>query len=275
MLGNKKIKSVKSYKDIKKPKPGEIFVFPRDNRLVETAPYVNNAQSLPEWFKGIDKKKGSIRSCSGTLDYLQAGITVPLWTNVKFTPNLNLGSQWETHMDQMPYEEGFHNEPFPFESVGRCPMTNIREIERAGYPKLVNPWCFMTAPGWSTLVLPPLYEPNKEWQTLASIVHTDFYHNLNLVLNITADKSFWIKAGTPVMHLIPFKRHGDIEKLKIEDQSMWRYITSRGFGDVHVIPMLSTGGSYKTYQRKVDAEIAENESKPKRLFTFGRKNGKN
>lgn len=274
MLGNKKIKSIRSYKEIPKPKPGEIFIVPRDNRLIETAPYVNNAQSLPDWFKNIEKKKGSIRSCSGTLDFLQSGITVPMWTNVKFTPNLNMGSQWESHMDQMPYSEGFHNEPFAFESVGRCPITNVREIERGGFPKLVNPWCFMTAPGWSTLLLPPLYEPNKDWQTMASIIHTDFYHNLNLVLNITADKPFWIKAGTPVMHLIPFKRSGDIEKMTIADDSLWRFITSRGFGDAHVIPLLSTGGSYKTYQRKVDADIEEKESTKKNFFMRNRKNGK-
>jgi hypothetical protein len=267
MLGNKK--TIKYYKEIKKPKPGEILIFPRDNRLLENSPYVNNAQSLPEWFKNIEKKKGSIRSCSGTLDFLQAGITVPLWTNVKFTPNLNLGAQWEAHLDQMPYAEGFHNEPFHFEAVGRCPMTSVREIERSGFPKLVNPWCFMTAPGWSTLLLPPLYEPNKEWQTMASVIHTDFYHNLNLVLNIYTDKAFWIKAGTPVMHLIPFKRNGDITKIGMQDESMWRYITSRGFGDAHVIPVMSTGGSYKTYQRKVDSEL-EQEPKKRKLFFWNK-----
>lgn len=273
MLGNKNKKTIKQYKDIPKPKPGEILIVPRDNRLLETSPFVNNAQSLPNWFKGIEKKRGSIRSCSGTLDFLQSGITVPLWTNAKFVPNMNLGSQWEVHQDQMPYTESFHNEPFAFESVGRCPITSVREIERSGFPKLVNPWCFMTAPGWSTLVLPPLYEPNKEWQTLASIVHTDFYHNLNLVLNITTDKSFWIKAGTPVMHLIPFKRSGDINKIKMADESMWRFITSRGFGDAHVIPILSTGGSYKTYQRKIDADLSGDETVKRSIFRR-KKNGK-
>ena len=181
-----------------------------------------------------------------------------MWTNAKFTPNFNLGSQWEVQMDQMPYTmEGFINEPFHFESVGRCPVTSVREIERSGFPKLVNPWCFRTAPGWSTLILPPMYEPNKEWQTMASIVHTDFYHNLNLVLNILTDKPFWIKAGTPVMHLIPFQRNSDFENLTIEDESVWKYVSARGFGDAHVVPFWSTGRAYKMEQRRVDADLAQ------------------
>ena len=262
------MKQITSYKQLKVPKPGEIIAYPRDNRLSDVPPYVNTAQTLPEWFKDLDKKKGSIRSCSGTLDYFQAGITLPFWTNARFTPNLNLGSQWEVQMDQMPYAtESFRNEPFHFESVGRCPMTNVREIERSGFPKLVNPWCFRTAPGWSSLILPPLYEPNKEWQTMASIVHTDFYHNLNLVLNIFTDRAFTIRAGTPVMHIIPFKRNDDFEKLTIEDESTWRFTNARGFGDAHVVPFWSTGRAYKTEQRKIDGQL-EQEKQKRSIFPW-------
>jgi hypothetical protein len=268
-----KRKQIKTYRDVKKPKPGEIILVPRDNRINETKPFVNSAKTLPEWFKTIDKKNGSIRSCSGTLDFLQLGITVPMWTNAYFTPNLNLGAQWEVLLDQISYAEPFNNEPFPFHAVGRCPMTDVRGIERSAFPKLVNPWCFMTAPGWSSIVLPPLFEPSKDWQTVPSIVHTDFYHNLNLVLNITAESAFTIKAGTPMMQIIPFKRNKDIDKINIEDESLFRFVTARGFGETGVIPTQTTGRSYKTYQRKIDNEVEEAESS-KNTFLKRIKNGK-
>ena len=269
MFGNKK--QILTYKDIKKPKPGQITVVPRDNRLYETGPFVNSAKTLPDWFKGIDKNRGSMRSCSGTLDFLQLGITVPMWTNAYFTPNLASPSQWDIRMDQIPYSESFGNEAFPFHSVGKCPMTEVRSIEKSAFPKLINPWCFITAPGWSSIVIPPMFEPNKDWTTVASIVHTDFYHNLNVVLNITTENPFTIKAGAPVMHMIPFKRNMDTEEILMEDSDLYRFVNARGFGDSAVIPIFSTGRAYKSYQRQIDEDVETKESS--RNFFQRLKNG--
>lgn len=260
MLGNKN--KITLYKDIKKPKPGEILFFPNDNRLAEVPPYINNANNIPSWFRKIPRKKGSVRSCSGTLDYLQIGVTIPMWTNLKFEPNLNNPYRWDWAADRMPFAENYVIEGFRYESTGKCPMTEAREIEDGLYPKLVNPWCAMTAPGWSTLVLPPLYEPNKNYQLVPAIVHTDFYHTLNAVLNIYTDKSFTIQAGTPLMHLIPFKRNIPIEKMEIMPEEYYKLVHARGFGKIHRFPgYIGTGQAYKTYQRQVDDELSNQEEK--------------
>jgi hypothetical protein len=249
-------KKVKTYRDLPAPKPGEIHFYPSDDRLTENPPYINNAKTIPSWFRKIPKSLGSIRSCTGTLDYLQVGATIPLWTNTKFTPNFSNPWVWEVEMDNMPYAHAFGNEPFRYESTGECPMTSKREIKNGSYPKLVNPWYVRTAPGWSCLVIPMFFEPSTKYQIVPSIVHTDFYHSLNVVLNIYTDQSFEIKAGTPMVQLIPFKRNSDFEKMSIGDAVHHKLLSTRGFNDFGLFPSTGgTGKAYKKYQRTVDQKL--------------------
>jgi hypothetical protein len=76
-----------------------------------------------------------------------------------------------------------------------------------------------------------------------------------------------------MMQIIPFKRNKDIDKISIEDESLFRFVTARGFGETGVIPTQTTGRSYKTYQRKIDNEVEEAESS-KNTFLKRIKNGK-
>jgi len=250
-------KKIKIYKDLPTPKPGEIHFYPSDDRLNENVPYINNAKTLPSWFRKIPKSPGSIRSCAGTLDYLQIGTTVPMWTNARFSPDFGNPWRWDIQLDNIPFKGEFLNEPFRFESTGECPMTNRREIKDSSYPKLVNPWFLRTAPGWSCLALPVLFEPNKNYEVVPSVVHTDFYHSLNVVLNIYTDQAFEIKAGTPIVHLIPFKRNEDFSKVVVGGEEHYKLMTARGFGPYALFPSGSTAKAYKKYQRVVDAELEQ------------------
>lgn len=236
-------------------KPGQILAIPNDVRLLESSPTLNSPSTPPSWFRLVPKTSGSIRKCAGTIDYLSSGITVNMWTNATFRPQ-NDGKNWESKLDNYSFDSmGFVNQPFAFETTGKCPMTQIREIETGGYPKLVNPWCFVTAPGWSTMVLPPLFEPNNNYQVVPAIVHTDFYHNMNLVLNIITDKEFTIKYGTPVMHLIPFKRDSDFNELIIGKEEEYKYVTGRGFGYGSIVPTNGSAAPYRRERIKVDKEL--------------------
>ena len=58
------------------------------------------------------------------------------------------------------------------------------------YPKWVNPYAIKTPPGYSTLFLPPMHNPNKIFTILEGIVDTEGI----------------IPAGTPMAQVIPFKR---------------------------------------------------------------------
>lgn len=265
-------KQYRNYKDIPTPKPGEIIVVPNDDRLMENPPFVNGSNALPDWFKRIPKTKGSIRRCAGTIDYLSLGVTVPFWSNMYFEPDMNARGRWRIMIENYPEGRPFSNEPFPYESTGRCPMTEAREIEDAYYPKIVNPYHFKTAPGWSTIVLPPLFEPNQHYSVVPSIVHTDVYHTMNVVLNITAASPFSVKYGTPIMHLIPFKRNSDFSKITALPMDAYRAIIGRGFGDAPSMPHESTAGPYRRFVKQTDSRLEEAEKQKRKLHLPWRRN---
>lgn len=240
--------------NLPKVKPGEIRFTPSDNRLMESAPYANTIADPPNWFKRIGKTQGSLRRCAGTIDLLSAGVTLPMWTNYRFRPDGRGG--WETGGDDFAPQAGINTvQGFAFESTGQCPMTDVRKIETGHYPKIVNPWRFETAPGWSTLMLPLYWEPNENYSVIPAIVHTDYYHLMNIVLNITGDSGFSIKYGTPIVQLIPFKRDSDFTKVLFNDESHFKYVATTGFGMGHVAPHDGTAGPYRRNRVAVDKAL--------------------
>lgn len=240
-----------------KLKPGQIRFTPPDNRMLDCAPTVNTIGNPPTWFKRIGKHPGSIRRCAGTIDLLAAGVTLPLWTNYRFRPHES-GMFWETGSDDYsPPADIGQVQGFGFDSTGSCPMTAMRKIEEGQYPKLVNPWRIETAPGWSTLLLPLYWEPNPNFSVVPAIVHTDYYHTANIVLNITSDAAFTIPFGTPIAQLIPFKRSADFSEIDFADESDYKYVATRGFGMGSIAPRGGTAGPYRRHGITVDKALAE------------------
>jgi hypothetical protein len=135
-------------------------------------------------------------------------------------------------------------------------MTGVRKIETGQYPKLVNPWRMETAPGWSTLILPCYWEPSEDYTVVPAIVHTDFYHAINIVLNLTGDRPFALKYNTPIAQLIPFKRDSDFTKVLFNDESEFKYYASTGFGSGFISPK-ETGATYRKERIRVDARLKE------------------
>jgi len=247
-------------KKLPKVKPGVIRFTPIDNRLMESPPTVNLASQPPQWFRQIGKHQGSVRKCAGTIDFLSAGATIPAWTNFRFRPGDD--GNWETGGDDFNPSAGISTiSGFPYESTGECPMTGVRKMEKAQYPKIVNPWRMETAPGWSTLILPVYWEPNENYTVVPAIVHTDFYHLANVVLNITTNHPFGIKHGTPLVHLVPFQRNKDFEKIDFNDESYFKYVATTGFGMGHVAPFDGTAAPYRRERIRVDNALEEDANK--------------
>lgn len=216
------------YKQIRKSvKEGEVLLVPLDNRLLEDAkPYVAGGRNLPTWFK-LAPKEG-IRRCAGVLEYLETGFIIPAWTDFSFEPRPELGG-WEVNIGQMMFSPmPFESQPFQFSTTGECPMTRNRDIENSPYPKLVNPYSIITAKGWSSVITGIPYEPNPHYDVVPAIVHTDYYHHMNVVLNLKGSEPFVISRGEPLVHIYPFKRSGDIEKIKFATEDEYKYVFGRG-----------------------------------------------
>ena len=238
-------------------KPGQIRITPEDNRLMEMPPYLNTQLTMPSWFKRITKKEASLRTCAGVNDFLTTGMTMPLWSNIYFRPNTE-HNFWESRVENMnPPLQNLVVEGFPHASTGTCPATGVRKLEGMQYPKIVTPWRIETAPGWSCLVLPISWEPNPDYDVLPALIHTDFYHVANIVLNIKTNTDFMIKYGTPMLQLIPFERSKSLESIEFADEEHYKYVASKGLGSGFIMPSLGSAGPYRREKHRVDRELAE------------------
>ena len=106
-------------------------------------------------------------------------------------------------------------------------------------------------------MLPILWEPNNNYDVLPAVVHTDFYHTANIVLNIKGDSPFSIKWGTPLAQLIPFERKTNIDKLFVADETNFKYVASVGFGTGHITPFEGTAAPYRRERIKVDKKLED------------------
>ena len=238
------------YREIQKSvKEGEVLIIPMDNRLLEESkPYKAGGKNFPDWFRYAPKD--GIRKCVGVQDYLGLGFILPAWTDFDFKPVIE-HQGWELNIGQMPFAPmRFESDPFQKETTGACPMTEVRKIPDSPYPKLVNPYSFITAPGWSLIVLGILHEPNPHYDVVPAIVDTDYYHHMNVVLNPRNDQPFKISYGEPLAQFIPFKRGGDIEKVLFGDESDFKYAYGRGMSSGPTRPVgEGPGRGYRRFKR--------------------------
>ncbi len=242
-------------RDMPKAKRGEIVIIPQDNRLIEIAPYVSGSK-LPSWWKFLPKEKGSLRFCEGTYDFNNLGIIIPAWSNITIRPNIQ-GNDFEARITPMDdYANGtdhFSISGFTANSTSGCPMENIRKIKTGRYIKLVSPWRYRTPKGVSLMAMPILHEPNPNYEIVPGLVHTDFYNQIHIVLNIKTDKEFFIPAGTPLQQLIPINRNENTKKIVFGNESMYKYVKNSGLGE-NSIPSENPRVFYRKKQKENDIE---------------------
>lgn len=236
------------HSDIPNVDGASIQFIPKSNNLIfENLCPVNNKTTKPSWWKQLSTDEGKLRRCSGSLDLLSLGYTINMWGSCLVQPT-QTGSNWIVTFDTL-LDDVFESDIFTYAQTGGCPITDVRKNKETNCVNLKNPWLVKTAKGYSSLVLPISYEPNNNYTVLAGIVNTDYYHHLNIVLNVLTDKPFEIPYGTPLAHIIPFSRREENE-MEILDDSAYKLLNTVGFGSVY-IPR-SIKGLYKRTQRKKD-----------------------
>lgn len=254
-LNSYKYKIIQYKEDIPKPKMGEVVIIPQDNRLMEIPPYLP-VNHLPSWWADLPKSQGSIRRCQGTYDYITHGFIVPLWMDVTIRPSID-GKRFELKTSGFHKAEPFMVQGFENGSTSGCPMSDIKKIPTAQYPKLVSPWRYITHKGVSLMSLPILHEPNPNYTIVPGIVHTDYYHQIHIVLNITTDKEFTIPAGTPMQYMIPISRKNAFKKIIWGNESMFKFIEGSGLGRGCLIAP-DRNLFYRRRQREIDKEVENN-----------------
>lgn len=183
-------------------------IYCKDKYLLKHAPPEISKKNLPSWWKDLPynlkiednesiSSTQTMKSCPVIKDFLNAGIVIKLWTNlrifrsskdtcsVEFLNQKNKYSDW--HSDLQVSNELFqHSFNIPL--------------------KLYNPYYIKTENNIWTYITPYEYGDKKGVEVLPGVVKTDKWHSFNLVvkLNVDIGETKTINFGTPIARLLPF-----------------------------------------------------------------------
>jgi hypothetical protein len=185
---------------------------------------------IPEWFKKIPTETAegkdsfgnpsmTAKRCLPLLDAMSLGYTITLAGDTRFLVNEDCSSIEIKNPPQFKTAE-FHS------------IDQVGGKTAPGFPappvKFINPWVIKTAPGWSSLILPPINAFNPHFTCLAGLVDTDKYpKEINFpAIWHTPNFDGSIKAGTPLVTVIPIKRS------TFKSNPIIRQMTDMEFADI-------------------------------------------
>lgn len=166
-------------------------------------------KNMPDWYKKIPPEIPSAtdafgapmlsaKKCLPMIDAMSVGYTIPLQGDVYIEVSED-GSSVQTG-PQTPVLVEFHD------------IRQAGERSAPGFPtppvKFINHWVIKTAPGWSTLFIPPINHVNAPFTCLGGLVDTDKYPKEVNFPSIWHERGFkgMLTAGTPLVTAIPIKR---------------------------------------------------------------------
>jgi hypothetical protein len=188
---------------------------------------------LPDWYKNAspyhttDKLNyfleeepfgGNLtfKKCFPFLDSLTAGYIINLHADTAFQYTKD-DFQNVTWMSSFMTVEGFQEETYD-----GYPLTP--EWSPKLY-KWMAQWAIKTPPGYSCLFTHPRAYPDLPFKIVDAVVDTDKIHNLiNIPFFLKKDFEGIIRAGTPIVQVIPFKRESWNHKIESisEDEMLKR-----------------------------------------------------
>ena len=164
-------------------------------------------KNIPEWWRKLaptDPKEKDMfgspgftaKKCMPLLDVHSLGYIIPLQGDIGV----------KTNIDRSIIK--IHNPPglkiAEFHSKGQ-----LGGFGGADAVKFINRWIIKTAPGWSTLFIPPINAFNPHFTCLGGLVDTDKYPkevNFPAIWH-TGNFDDMLRAGTPLVTAIPIKRN--------------------------------------------------------------------
>lgn len=169
-------------------------------------------KNLPEWFKNLAPISNyeetdsfgnpvmSAKKCLPLLDGMSMGFTMPLMGEIRVRTNHNCSQMEITNPPNFVVAE--------FHKAHQVGGQNKLKSKQGDPVKFINRWAIKTAPGWSTLFIPPMNVFNSPFTCLSALVDTDKYPkevNFPAVWTLP-DANICLKAGTPLVTAIPINR---------------------------------------------------------------------
>lgn len=210
---------------------------------------------LPEWLKKTPPqiennskikllpKIRTVKKCPSFSDIYKEGVILvapyDIWLSVRFENNKKI-AEWKTPHKEL--ELDIHSEK---QMIDHLPKeANIKTVF-----KLLYPFKCITPAGYSIRQMPLHYHFNNDWYVPYGVINTDVHHEVNLqIMYISDSEEVLIKKGTPMVHVIPFKR-SDRLKLKIlnyTDKLHKKVVASNFF----IFTVFKNGYSKHEYNKK-------------------------
>jgi hypothetical protein len=191
-------------------------------------------KSIPSWYsdtdmfhnddKPLDK---SVRGCMPFMEALTFGWIIPVPTDISFQYGEDgLEIEWKT-------EEFKAMGSHPKEQVGGDAFPHDGPIIKFNLPYMLR-----TPKGVSTLFMPPLNRIETILHPFSGVVDTDKFVQATNIPTLLLDQEFEgvIKAGTPLVQVIPFKRDSLVNesktRLATESESFLDDHTNRAISSV-------------------------------------------
>ena len=164
---------------------------------------------MPDWFKKapvtvsergqLGSKALGAKKCMPLLDAMSLGFIIPLFGDVNIRTN-GTGSLIEVSQNPLGPIVEFHN---------ASQLGGLTSPTAPGPAiKFINKWVIKTAPGYSTLFVPPLNVIEPRFTCLSGLVDTDQYQKEVNFPGIWHIKNYddCVAAGTPLVVCFPVKR---------------------------------------------------------------------
>lgn len=187
--------------------------------LIDLFPPVKTQTIRPEWYKGLDKEKPTVRHCAGFNDLFSNGLLFPCW------------AEYKIHLSPL----GIRRVECSTEAVGPngAGGHDLKHQANNAWPdyenvKLLSPWNFWCSePIRWAWIQPTWLQRNPDEYILPPAI-TEFRYQTGTHVNLLVkrpvgeeDKIIHIESGTPLVHLVPLiERPWDIE-IKMMDPKIW------------------------------------------------------
>lgn len=184
------------------------------------------SKNLPDWFKNLSPAVDDLedrdlfgnpsmtaKKCLPMLDAMSLGYMIPLVGDLHIQSNRDNTKINVTNPPGMRLCE--------FHSSKQLGGDNKLGIKHGDALKFINQWVIKTAPGWSTLFVPPLNHFDQPFTCLSGMVDTDVYpKHVNFPAILTSyEVDIHLSAGIPLVTAIPIKRNSFPKKPKIVKMS--------------------------------------------------------
>jgi hypothetical protein len=137
----------------------------------------------------------TIKGCTGLIDYYKQGFIMPLWTDISIDIK-DKGYRWQcadqqTQIDIHPPQE----------------FDQYINSSDYGHIKIGSSWTLKSKSDINWLFTKPYwnFQPIENYSIPVGVLNFKYQHssNIQLLLSLKENSQFILKAGTPLVHLIP------------------------------------------------------------------------